>query len=616
MLPPSGTARARRSVRLSLPSGSSLKALAIWLWILGCGLVLLHLRYDWTLGGGLFAKRAYVLSLYLFVIMLPVVYYLSRWTLRNSGVAVGITAITFIIFTLPYKLLGLDSLYYYRVRPQWYVPDLSLAPLSQIMQTIRFPAPQLQFFPGGVLRAFPFDWLFMPLLFLAGAACVWGVWWIRARAGFRARRMVPVLLTVAFAVICLQAFLHAGMRAPYTYLSYFQLPKAQHHWYLVYHFKDGSGATEGDQYTFAPMEDYFQGAARFGYNGLIRRPFAAYVESQFSYFVNDFYGWLALNCLFWLAAVFATARVVGRLTNPRVGLIAGALTLFGSGFIAFVGTTSMYMQNYAAAAIAVCAFEDLIVSPTDRGPPRFALFAGIMALCALVYDLEPVLLVLLAYGLARRVSWRPLVASLAVAFLLLQGFTFTVTHLLHIVINPSNDQQLTISLRQTLHLLTHPSLPQWYDTVVSVVPSFMRMWFQVFFLIPPLFALLGLRYLRDRPLWILVGGLFLTYLGVIATLQIGGQLIGTVPRLIYPSFIGVYLPAALALDALAQGARRVGPGRGTPWLQRSRGVVRRLGVATPWIVVAVMAVLVNIDTFGYPTLYVEYFVSSPPVFLP
>ena len=39
-------------------------------------------------------------------------------------------------------------------------------------------------------------------------------------------------------------------------------------------------------------------------------------------------------------------------------------------------------------------------------------------------------------------------------------------------------------------------------------------------------------------------------------------------------------------------------------------------VAAPWAVVAVVAVLANLDIFGYPTLYVEYFVSEPPVFVP
>jgi hypothetical protein len=142
------------------------------------------------------------------------------------------------------------------------------------------------------------------------------------------------------------------------------------------------------------------------------------------------------------------------------------------------------------------------------------------------------------------------------------------------------------------------------------------MWFLAFFVVPPLFALFGLRYLRDRGLRVLVGAFFLSSLAVVAVLQIGGQAIGILPRLVYPSFIGVYLPAALALNAISERGRGVGP-RGGRWRLAGAGVVMRgLGVAMPWIVMAVMAVLVNIDMVGYPTLYVEYFVNTPPAFLP
>jgi hypothetical protein len=55
---PSLAARAR-SVRKRTLSGADLKIVAIWLWVRGGGAVLLHLRYDWTVGGGFFAKRAY-----------------------------------------------------------------------------------------------------------------------------------------------------------------------------------------------------------------------------------------------------------------------------------------------------------------------------------------------------------------------------------------------------------------------------------------------------------------------------------------------------------------------------------------------------------------------------
>jgi hypothetical protein len=586
--------RSGNTMRTLLPRPGARRPLAIWGLILACGAALLYARYDWSLASGFIAKRGFALSLYLLSITVPTTFYLARRTLHDTRVAVALTAFVFVVFTLPYKLLGLVSIYYYRTRPQAF-------------EVYQFPLPHLQFLPGGTLRAFPFDWLFMPLLFALGAACVWGVWWLRRRAGFSTARIVPLLLTAAFAVICLQAFFHSGMRGPYTYLSYFQRPKEQQHWYLVYHFADGSGASQGDQFAFSPLEDYFQGAPRYGDNELIRRPFSFYVESQFSYFINDFYCWLALNCLFWLVAIFATARLVGRLTTPRAGYIAGALTLVGPGFIAFVAQPNMYLQNYAAAAVALCAFEDLVVSPADGGARRPALFTGILALCALVYDLETIIAVALVYGLARRVPWRPLIVPLAAAVVMLEGFTFLVTDVLHITIISVNGKQLSIGIRDTLHLLLHPSLSRWYDTTVTVVPSFLREWLQAFFVIPALIAPFGLRQLRDRGLQVLVAALFIVGFLTIAVLQIGGQQIGFTPRLIYPTFIGVYLPAAVALDSLARRA---------PVLPAVRNIERRLRRAAPWIVVAIMALLVNVDVFGYPTLYVEYFVGTPPVFLP
>jgi hypothetical protein len=578
------------------------RTLAVWLAILAVGVALLYFRFDWSVDGGTLAKPAFVLSSYLFIIMLPTVYYLSLRLLHYRRVAVGLAVVTFCIFTLPYNLLGLNSLYYYATRPQ-YLPSIA------------FPS-RLEFLPGGTLATFPLYWLFMPLLFLFGAACVWLVRWARARAGFHAERRLAWMLTVAFALICAQAFLHSGMRAPYTYLSYFQEPKAAQHWYYVAHFSNGSGQVEGDQRSYTSVEDAFEAHTESGDNSLMRRPFAFYLESQFGYFFNDFYCWLALNCLFWLAAVFAVARLVTRLANPRAGLIAGALTLFGPGFIAFVATSSMYMQNYATAAIAVCAFEDLIVSPADRGPRQYALFAGLLALCALVYDLEPLFVVLLAYGIARRVPWRPLLVTLVTALVLDLGFAQVVSRGLHFPTSPDNSEQVGQSLRALGHLLFHPHLSTWADTFITVIPKFTQMWLQAYFIIPALLALIGWRLLRDRPQRILVGGMLLMSFLMVFLFYLGHTAIATTPRIIYPYFIGVYLAAALALDS---GSRR---------LFTALSSLRVAGVAVdtripayarllmPWVVVAVMALLVNIDAFGHPTQYVEFFVNTPPKFLP
>lgn len=590
-----------RASRTTLPS---LQTLGTWLVILLCGLALLHFRFDWSVDGGLYARRAFLLSAYLLVIMLPTVYYLSLRLLHHRRAAIVLTAVVFLIFTVPYKSLGLDSLYYYATRPA-YLPDTA------------FP-PKLAFLPGGTLGTFPLWWLFMPLLFLFGTGCVWLVRWVRSRSGYLIGRRLPLLLTAAFAVICTQAFLHSGMRAPYSYAPVFEQVKSDHpDWHIVYRFTNGTGENNADQWVYTPLEQDFQGTRNPGDQMLVRRPFAFYLESQFGFFFNDYYCWLALNCLFWLAAVFAVGRFVTRITTPRVGLIAGALTVFGPGFIAFVATPAMYMQNYATAAIALCAFEDLIVDPPDGRQRQFALFTGLLALCALTYDLEPLFAVLFVYGVARRVPWKPLLASLVAALVLLFGFGQVVTHVLHIFVDPLNSAQIQQAETATKSVLFHPHISTWSNTFLSVVPKAIQEWFQAYFIIPALLALVGWRFLRDLSQKLLVGSMLLISLGMICVFYLGGVPIGTTPRIMYPYFVGVYLPAALALDAGSQWlstalSPRIVAGRSLG-NERLASYTYRLA---PWAAVALMAFLANIDVFGHPTQYQEFLLNAGPVWLP
>jgi hypothetical protein len=580
----------------SLPSRRSLRPFALWLLVLAAGIALLYGRFDWDPGGGRFAERGFLLSVYLFLILLPTCFYLARRILHSTAAAAVLTGFVFTVTTLPWELLGLDQFYYLRERPPVFPSDY-LGP------------PSLEFFPEGTLRAFPYDYLFWPLLFAGGLAAIWGVWWFRNRTRAVSRRL-PVLLSVAFAAICLQASVHTSMRAPYTYLAYFQFPKSEQHWYHVYNFPDRSGAAEADQYAYYPMEDYFQGAPRDGHNMLARRPFSFYLAAQGSYFVNTFYVWLGLNCLFWLAAVVATGRLVGRLTTERAGVIAGAMTAVGPGFVAFVGTPAMYLQSYAAVAIVLCLFEDLVVRTGGRSRGSVALFTGVLALCALVYDFAPLFLVLLAYGLARAVRPLPLVCSLVAAFVASLGYSFVITDVLGITINPQNSGQIGDAFGVFKSELLHPSLASWYDHTVSVIPGFLRLLLQAFFVLPVLIAVLALRKLRDRPLQVLVAGLFAMAFAIVAFFDIGEALyLQDLPRLVYYIFPAVYLLAALALD----------PGEPDPQhsaLPARHRIPAGMRRAAPWVVVGMLFVLSNIDIFGYPTLYVEFFVSDPPVFLP
>jgi hypothetical protein len=558
-----------------------LRRIAVWGLVVACGLGLLYARFDWSVEDGRFAKRAFVLSAYLFAILLPTVYYGARRLLRDRTAATILTGVVFVATTLPWHLLGFEG--YYQNRPRHFE-------ISQLGVT-----PSLEFFPGGALRTFPYDWLFMPLLFAFGAAIVWGIWWLRERGTPAASRVVPLLLTAAFAVICVQTYLHASMRAPYTYLAYFQAPKADQHWYHVYHFKDATGASEGDQFVFSPLEDYFTGAPHDGNNMLVRRPLSFYFAAQASFFVNTFYVWIGLNCLFWLAAVAAAGRWVGTVTNPRIGVIAAALVTVGPGFLSFAGTTGMYLQGFAVVMIALWAFEELIVRSRRRSAD-FALFAGVMGLSMLVYDLLPLLVSLLVYGLARRVRAGPLIGSLAAALVLSRLFPLLVTGVLDIDIDPTNSQQLSRGVDAVKDLLLHPSLSAYYVWIVDLVPGFGRRLLQAFFVIPILLAVVALPRMKDAALRWLAGSLLVTGFAVVAVFVIGKQVVGEAPRLVYPLFPVVYLMAAIALDAFRL------PGR--------------LRAASPWIGVGVMAILVNIDIFGFPTLYVEYFVGTKPAFLP
>jgi hypothetical protein len=594
----------------AIPSRETLRPFAVWVLIIAVGIALLYGRFDWDTQDGLFAERGFWLSSFMLAIFLPTSFYVSRRVLRSTRAAVVITAIFFVITTLPYEWLDLDGLYYYLERHRTFPIDELRFGGDPTRADPRIAS--LEFFPEGALRQFPGDYIFWPLLFAAGAGVIWGIWWFRNRAQPVARRL-PLLLTAAFALICIQAAVHTGMRAPYTYLAHFQLPESEQHWYHAYHFYDGSGATEADQHAFFAIEDYFHGGNYNDLNMLLRRPLPYYLAAQGSFFVNTMYVWLALNCLFWLLAVVATAKLVERLATPRAGLIAGALTVVGPGFVAFVATSGMYMQYYTAVVVALWAFEEWVVPNRGRDLGSVALFAAVLSLCALVYDFAPVLLVLLLYGAARKVRPAPLVGSLVAAAAVPFAFTLVATELADITISTANTDQVDQAISGFKDEVLPPSLSGWYDHTADVVPSFVRQLLQAFFVIPAVIAVFGLRKLRDRPQQVLVGAFFAVIFGVVALFEIGGvPNLEHLPRLVYPLFPVVYLLCALVLDP---GAPRPSASELREMRPRER-IPLALRHAAPWIVVAAMFVLVNVDIFGFPTMYVEFFVGDPPKFLP
>jgi hypothetical protein len=215
--------------------------------------------------------------------------------------------------------------------------------------------------------------------------------------------------------------------------------------------------------------------------------------------------------------------------------------------------------------------------------------------------------VLIAYGLARKVRAGPLVAAVSGAFLATVGFTFIYTDLLGVEVNPANQERIPQALSDVKDFLLEPSIHGWYDATAQIVPNYFKLVLQAFFIVPVALAAFGLAKLKDRALRVLVGAFFLMGLAIIAAFQISNQRdLEELPRLVYRIFPAVYLLAAIALASFS--------------LPRPAGVRSRIPdnvrAAAPWVVVGLLFVAANIDIFGYPTLYVEFFQGDPPRFVP
>lgn len=551
--------------------------------------MLLAGRFDWSGAERQFARRGYLLSAYLFVLVLPLLFLLVRELSASARIARAVTTVGFVVLTLPYRWLGLDRLYYYRgLDKQWYrVND-------------EVPLPRTQFLPRGPWSTFPHDVaLFAVLIALAVAAAAL-VWRRRGRQRDAASQRKVLAVLAVFGVIVLQTFLHAGVRGPYVYMTHFQEPEQANFWYAVSMFEDGSGTVIADQFVFSAMEDYFQGAPREPNNMLVRRPAGFYLASQFSYFVNAYYVWIVANVLTWFAAALAGFGFVRRLADERTAMLVAAMIACGTGFVAFVGTPGMYLQAAAVVVIALYLLERLVVE--DRRWPRLVLFGAALGACSLVYDLIALYPVLFVYGVARGVRARSLLASLAGAYLVYRGFLFVHDVLLDIPVVPDNQAQAGAASRAVLDLLRHPSLAEWYAHATDVTGAFFLHVGRMFFVLPLVPALIGIRFLRTRAQIALVVAMVVMSLATIAALRIGKVELGSIPRFVYPLYPAVYLLAALAL-------RRLSDWQAPPRLQAAARVA-------PWVFVAGLLLLANVDAFGYPRLYYEALEGKTPAFEP
>ncbi|HTW94484.1 MAG TPA: hypothetical protein VMD30_06815, partial [Tepidisphaeraceae bacterium] len=274
-----------------------------WGLLIGLGLVLLHGRFDWRGGPEVFTGswHGYLTSAFFFAFTFPTFYFTAGLFIANRRIVAWLTAVYALICVMPYHWLGVDR----------------LAIFSNHFSPVYFshagpPAPQLDWLPQSLLHfpAVPWEgWFFGTLLI--GAIGLFLV-----LSGGKPRRWVSdhpagAVAFAVFGLILLQTWLHLSMRSPYTYLARFEVKPdvrngkviwLDHTWHHYYLYPNHQGAVEGDHYVFRACEGLFQGTPGSVNTQQVRRCAVCYWSSQFTFFFNPLYVFLALNMALWLAA--------------------------------------------------------------------------------------------------------------------------------------------------------------------------------------------------------------------------------------------------------------------------------------------------------------------------
>ena len=79
----------------------------IWFLVLGGGLVVLRGRYDWSVGVQRYSLRGYLSSAYMFLFVVPTVYFLLTHFVKQRWFVLGSSAGLWVVLVLPYRWLGL-----------------------------------------------------------------------------------------------------------------------------------------------------------------------------------------------------------------------------------------------------------------------------------------------------------------------------------------------------------------------------------------------------------------------------------------------------------------------------------------------------------------------------
>jgi hypothetical protein len=558
----------------------------IWFAVLAFGLLLLSGRYEWS-ADPTHARIGYFCSAYFFLIFTPALYYLCVSLFGRTRLALAVVSIWCLVATLPYRWLGLDRFYY---------------PLEEIIADPGFLASseafqhQPQWFPQAFqhLPAIPHEALLFFLLLAAGIATASLLYKQHA-----IQRKYLILGLAAYVLILFQTWMHLSLRSPYLYYTRWD-PDFSNQFFISFLFPNAKGAVNRDWSVFRSLELIFMGKA-YPYYMLFRRSLYFYISSQFSYFINLYYVSVVFNVVLWAASMLCGYLFTRAHWSERTALLTAGFIATSNGFIMFVAQPMNYLAGYAFIIILVYLFDRLVV---QAGAPRASvvLFGALLGLASLNYDLFPFYVYVLGYGLYRKVAWKNLLVIFTITFLIYGGWLMVYTTVYGNQAQTSNVYVFRETLRGIYKWLKVLTLDQVYIRTRELFAQFFLNMGNAFFVIPAVLALLGLPQLKNQTQKVIIFCLFLPAVLLQAVLQLGNVKFASfhiyeLPRLYFIVYPGMYILASLFIDEIAS-------------LFSSDHRLQKLAPLFPWLCLAVIFVINNIDVWGVPALYYHFYFSS------
>jgi hypothetical protein len=555
------------------------------------GLLGLVGRFDWVKGAYEYSLRSYLVSVYFFVLIVPLIYFVSFRVFQVQRLAFFITLFFVVILSLPYRWLGLEKYYF---SPQfepnfqdWRAPGL-LSPVINWLPQALSSSPVI---PG--------ELTFFGLTFIAVGLLLFGFFKLlrncRKDILLSPQKSTILLFAIIIIFIGIQTWLHLSMRSPYTYLPHFEQATDANYWWHVYLFPQGQGAVNLDYSIYRNSELLFLGALH-EVSVLSGRVFPMYISAQGSAFFNPYYVWLILNLIAWFGSVIAIYFLTKELLKKHndVNLIASIAAFFmatAQGMIVYVAQPKPYVVAIAGVAMLSCSYVYLFKNKVNQ-LLHSLIFATMLALYLLSYNAEPWLPALLLVSVFLGYSLFYTAFAISFAVFIYKGFAILAVYVGNLkqadALADAGGHPLANIIEHLkcfdLMSLTYLSIKNPFEFTHTMLHAFN-------FALG--LAVVGFLQLKEKPQKRFILSLILPAYLTYSLMHYGESFYIEFPRLVYSVYPAIFLLTAFGLVTVGNRLTVTG------WPM--------WGKYLPWVVVLGTAVLANLDVFGFPGIYFYWF---------